>query len=96
MKNNKEISDELFVQYVNNELTTEEMKEVEAALIANGESEAVFHAAVGNYYAMKELADELLGKDEDETENASVPETVRRDFALTVDMNRLPLAAKKK
>ena len=81
---NKEISDDLFVDYLNNNLSVEQMKEIERQLLIDGEADAIYHAIVGSYELMKSYADELIGVDEED--NVSLLKIRKEDF---------PIAAKK-
>ncbi len=80
----EEITDELFNDFLNNNLSVEQMKEVESALIANGEVDAIVHAIVGNYEAQKEYADELLGED-DEMEISPIPVRITHSLGHEID-----------
>lgn len=80
----EEISDELFNDFLNNNLSIEQMREVESALIANGEAGAIVHAIIGNYEAQKEYADELLGED-DEIEISPIPIRITHSLGHEID-----------
>lgn len=80
----EEISDELFNDFLNNNLSVEQMKEVESALMANGESDGIVHGILGNYEAQKEYADELLGEDDD-VEVSPIPVRITHSLGHEID-----------
>lgn len=59
----KKISDALFSMFVNNQLSTKEMQNIEKQLIANDEAPATIYASVINYETNLKQANELLGLD---------------------------------
>lgn len=59
----KKVSEELFREFIMNNLSPEKMREVEALLIEGGEAEAIIHTPIVYYLANKAYADELLGPD---------------------------------
>lgn len=65
------ISDQLFIDFVHSSLSKQDMKQVEKALLADGEGDAIVHAILSNYEINSDYADSLLGKDTFDTDMLS-------------------------
>lgn len=76
----KEIDDFTFCNFVANKLSTEEMKAVERELIQAGEAESSLIASMAYYKSNLDLAEDLIGLDEEYDEKNNVNDARNEDM----------------
>lgn len=84
----------LYSKFVFNMLSQEEMAAVEKELIATGEIDSIIQASIANYEVHRDLADKMLGADEEFEENSLISaRNVNNNSSIEVTKNKTIMEA---